>query len=246
MAKTKLCQITALLSGKKTTAERLLTDVYHRLQKPVLFQGLNKRFIRKDDDCTDTFPDDNQRVQHRVKESLAEIRQIMVNMLDLTATQDKTNCVAKANVVVGEKVILTDVPVTHLLFLEKQLINMHNSLGSIPTLDPQEDWKWSDDAGYYVTAPSDNNKTKKVVKVLVKYPATEQHPAQTDVYNEDVVIGQMRTVKFSAALPAQEKNDLLDRVAKLRDAVKLAREEANAIEAVDVKYGDAIFDYLAI
>lgn len=244
MAKPKLCQIIALLTGKKTASEKAMTDVYHRLQKPALFVGLNKRFIPKDEDAADFFPDETQRVQQRAKDCLEEVRTALVNMLDLTATQDKTNCVAKANVVVDEKIILPEVPVTHLLFLEKQLTNLLNVVGAVPTLDPSEDWKWSDDAGYYVTQPTEANKTKKTTKVLVKYQATEQHPAQTETYNEDVVIGQVRTVKFSAALPAQEKSNLLDRVSKLRDAVKLAREEANAVEVVDTKYGDAIFNFV--
>jgi hypothetical protein len=64
------------------------------------------------------------------------------------------------------------------------------------------------------------------------------------MFHEDVVIGRWRTLKFSAAIPAQEKNQLLVRLEKLRDAVKLAREEANSVDAVSVKYGNAIFDFV--
>jgi hypothetical protein len=35
----------------------------------------------------------------------------------------------------------------------------------------------------------------------VKAEATEKHPAQVEVYHEDVVVGQWKTVKFSGALP---------------------------------------------
>jgi hypothetical protein len=50
--------------------------------------------------------------------------------------------------------------------------------------------------------------------------------------------------KFSGALPAQRVNELLDRVEKLQQAVKYAREEANNIEAEEPKVGERIFNYL--
>lgn len=239
----KLCQITALLTGKKTAAIKELTGIYHRFQKPVLFQGLSKRYSPLDEEG-ETFPEEKQHIQQKAQECLADIRKALVNLLDLVATQDKTNCVAKANVAVDGEVILRDVPVTHLLFLEKQLVDLHTALGALPTLDPTEKWSLDANAACYISETTETTKTKKVPKTHVKYEATEHHPAQTEMYHEDVVVGRWRTLKFSAAIPAQEKNQLLVRVEKLRDGVKLAREEANAIEAVDTKYGDAIFDYI--
>jgi hypothetical protein len=64
------------------------------------------------------------------------------------------------------------------------------------------------------------------------------------VYYEDVVVGHLRTVKFSGALPATRIKELLDRVDKLQQAVKFAREEANNTEVTDVKVGERVFDYL--
>lgn len=239
----KLCQITALLTGKKTAATKELTGIYHRFQKPVLFQGLTKQYKPLDEDG-ETFPEEKQHIQQKAQDCLAEVRGVMVGLLDLIATQDKTNCVAKANVAVDGEVVLKDVPVTHLLFLEKQLVDLHTALGALPTLDPTEKWTYDGNAACFVSEVTETNKTKKVPKTHVKYEATEHHPAQTEMYHEDVVVGRWKTLKFSAAIPAQDKNQLLARVEKLRDAVKLAREEANAVEAVDTKYGDAIFNFI--
>ena len=239
----KLCQVTALLVGKKTSVPKQLTDIYHRFQKPTLFQGLSKRYSPIDEDG-ETFPDEKQNIVQKAQDCLVEVRNTMVDLLDLVATQDKTNCIAKANVAVDGQVILSDVPVTHLLFLEKQLIDLHTALGVLPVLDPTEKWSYDDNAACYVSESSEANKTKKVPKTHVKYEATEHHPAQTEMFHEDVVIGRWRTLKFSAAIPAQEKNQLLVRLEKLRDAVKLAREEANSVDAVSVKYGNAIFDFV--
>jgi hypothetical protein len=51
-------------------------------------------------------------------------------------------------------------------------------------------------------------------------------------------------VKFSGALPAKRVTQLLERVEKLQQAVKFAREEANNAEVVDRHVGDKIFSYL--
>ena len=64
------------------------------------------------------------------------------------------------------------------------------------------------------------------------------------MYYEDIAVGYWTTVKFSGALPARRVNELLDRVAKLRTAVKFAREEANATEVQDKRVGAAVFGYL--
>ena len=51
-------------------------------------------------------------------------------------------------------------------------------------------------------------------------------------------------MKFSGALPAQRVNELLERVEKLQQAVKFAREEANNIEADEQKMGERVLGYI--
>ena len=78
----------------------------------------------------------------------------------------------------------------------------------------------------------------------VKAEATEKHPAQVEVYYEDIAVVYWTTVKFSGALPAKRINEILDRVVALQNAVKFAREEANNTDAVDQQVGAAVFGYL--
>jgi hypothetical protein len=239
----KLCQITALLTGKKTAVEKAITAIYHKLQKPALFCGLTKRYTPKDEEG-EKFPDERQNVQVKSKEALQEVRSAMVQLLDLTATQDVSNCVAKADVKIDGKVILPEMPPTSLLFLEKQLVNLLNILDKMPVLDPQENWTYSTDAGCYVSEKTTTLKTKKTPRAQVLYEATKEHPAQVQQYFEDVVVGSWDTLKLSGALAADERTAIVSRIEKLRDAVKVAREEANSAEAKDKKVGDAIFDYV--
>jgi sulfopyruvate decarboxylase TPP-binding subunit len=59
-----------------------------------------------------------------------------------------------------------------------------------------------------------------------------------------VIIGYWRTTKYSGALPAARIKQLIERVESLLAAVKMAREEANGIEAEDMKLGKKVFAYL--
>jgi hypothetical protein len=83
-----------------------------------------------------------------------------------------------------------------------------------------------------------------VPKTHVKYEATKEHPAQVEMYMEDVWVGTWTIVKSSGAIPAATRNAMLERVRKLLDAVKAAREEANGIEVKPQKVGAAILGYV--
>jgi hypothetical protein len=71
----------------------------------------------------------------------------------------------------------------------------------------------------------------------VKGETTERHPAQGEVYYEDVPVGSWTTAKSSGALPAKRVDDLLERVEKPQHAMKFAREEGNGIEVTDQRAG---------
>ena len=87
-------------------------------------------------------------------------------------------------------------------------------------------------------------KMKKVQKPLVLYPATEQHPAQTQLVTEDVTVGTWNTVKYSGAITVQRKKQLQRKIRDLIKAVKFAREKANGHEVTDRAAGEIVFGYL--
>lgn len=240
----KLNQIIALTSGKKSRAQKELTEVHKNLQKSDLLMGISRTYKPLDEENGERLPPERKQVQLRVKDCVANVRKELADMFDVVATQDYANCVAKANVTVDGQVIVKDVPVTYLLFLEKQLTDLHTFVEKFPTLDPSEKWHYSQDADSYASEPSQSIKTKKVMKSHVKYEATKEHPAQVETYSEDQTVGHWTTVKFSGAIPAKEKNDTLERVRKLQEAVKVAREEANGVDVEHKRVGDAVFNYV--
>ncbi|MBA3531781.1 MAG: hypothetical protein H0T73_07680 [Ardenticatenales bacterium] len=168
----------------------------------------------------------------------------LTELFDVTATKDWTNCSARADVVVDGQTLLTQVPITYLLFLEKQLVDLRTFVTKLPILDASEIWTFDPSADAWATEPMQTTRTKKIPRNHVKAEATEHHPAQVELYHEDLVVGTWRTVKFSGALPARRVNELLERVERLQKAVKFAREEANAVEAEEQQVGANVLNYL--
>lgn len=241
---TKLNQIIAIEKGSKNRINDDITKTYHAVQKPALLAGISRTYQPKIDG-DEQYPAEATRVQARATEMLTDTARLMTELFDLTLTKDVANCAARADVKLANgTVVLSNVPVTHLLFLEKQLTDLHTILKKIPVLDPSESWRWDQASNAYATNPMQTVKTKKVPRNHVKAEATKEHPAQVEVYHEDVVVGTWSTIKFSGALPAERLATVLGRVEALQAAVKAAREEANGIEVVEQKEGKAVFDFL--
>ncbi len=243
MAAVKLNQILAIEKGVKGDTDKALTGKYHLLQKAAPFAGLTRTYRKLNDDDPD-LPGETTLVQVKIAGVLAEVGAALTRLFDVTAAKDWTNCSARADVVVDDRVLIKAAPATYLLFLEKKLVDIETLIRKLPTLDPAESWELDDNTGVYRTPGVDSARTKKVLRNHVKAAATDKHPAQVEVYTEDVVTGYWKTTKFSGNLPATRIRELTDRVVRLAEAVKMAREQANVTHVEDPKPGAAVFDYL--
>src|SRR4051812_43461495 len=224
----RLNQIIAVEKGVKSRSFQELTDAHHALQKPTLLAGISRTYRPKDEEG-EQLPAESTRVQVKAEEIIRQTAGILTRLFDVTATKDWTNCVARADVVVDGEPLLREVPVSYLLFLEKQLVDLLTFVRKLPVLDAAEAWSYDSSADCYATEPTQTTRTKKLPRNHVKAEATDKHPAQVEVYNEDIVVGYWKTVKFSGALPAKRVNELVEKVEKLQHAVKFAREEANGV-----------------
>lgn len=168
---------------------------------------------------------------------LWRVRHILAEHWDVTATRDRSNMDAVADIVVDGETFAEGVPVSTLLFLEKQLADLHTFVKAMPVRDPSKIWQFDEDLGFH-RAPEDRKaRTRKTIKAAELSPATDRHPAQVQPYNVDEVVGHYISTEFSSALSAQEKRSTLDRVRKLADAVKAARTKANETEVTDMRIG---------
>lgn len=239
----KLNQVIAIEKGTKSRSLQELTEAHHSLQKPALLSGISRTYRPRDEEG-EQLPPESTRVQLRAEEIIRQTAEVLTKLFDVVATKDWANCKAKADVVVEGQTLLKDVPATYLLFLEKQLVDLHTFIKKLPILDASETWAYDASADCWATEPVQTMRTKKIPRNHVKAEATEKHPAQVEVYYEDVSVGTWRTIKFSGSLPARRVHDLLARVERLQEAVKFAREEANNLEVEEQKLGEKIFQYL--
>lgn len=243
---TKLNQIIAIEQGEKARTNKATAPLFHALKTEALFAGLTRTYEPVDDNG-ERLPDETARVKYTVPAIIEHFVKNSTRLLDLSATKDNTNMGAYADVEVDGTVIIDQAPVTFLLPFEKYLSQEVRGLAeSLPVLDVAQDWteSASEREGIYETETIQRHRTKKVNRVLELSPATDKHPAQVQLVAEDVLAGYWNEKKFSGAVPASYKAELIERVEKLIQAVKVAREQANDTEVVDLKVGEAVFGYL--
>jgi hypothetical protein len=239
----KLNQLIAVLQSVKANANKGKSEVYQLSQKSALFQGLSRTFQSREEDGF-IYPPESQKLTLKANELIDKFVQLCSEYLDLAATQDYANTQARASIVVEGQTILADVPVSHLLFLEKQLQDVKALIAALPILPIDKDWQNDPNRGCYVTSPKETVKTKKITDFVVAYDATEHHPAQIKEVTKDVVEGTWSLIEFSGALPQDRVNLMLRRVDLLQKAVVQAREEANGAEVQQRHVANAIFGYL--
>lgn len=239
----KLNQVVAVVNGKKSQAKKVLTGLYQTLQKEPLFQGLVRTYVPVDDDG-DTLPPEKTLVRTNVKDVVGEAINTWMDLIDTVATQDMANSNAKADIVVDGVVLAREVPVTHLMFLEKQLIDMHTFVSALPTLDETSEWNFDDNRGCFASTPEVKNRDLKFTQHKVVYEATANHPAQIAEVSITKKAGEFTTVKLSGAIPVSTKRQLVDKVVKLQDAVKFAREEANMLDVQQIKLAEGLLKYV--
>lgn len=165
-----------------------------------------------------------------VKSELGWITGIWAKALDTSFRVQQTCQSAKADVILEDgTVLLKDAPVLALLELEKRCTEMGELAKQIPTLDGAKGFVADEQRGkgYFRALPRRTFRTKKEQTPIVLYPATPEHPAQTQLITQDVVTGVVQEQEWSAFISSAEKGDIIARVEELQRAVKKARMRAN-------------------
>ncbi len=242
MSKGKLNQVIAVVQGKKTRAQKLLTESHRGWNKEAI-AGISKVYQPKAEDG-DQLPPESKKIHLNVPDKIRETMDQVASFFDVVMTQEFGNTQAKGTIEVDGNKFLPNMPVTTLLFLEKQLIDLHTFAMNLPVLSPDREWKIDDCRNCYVTDPIRSIKTAKKPKVIVKYDATEKHPAQTEIFSEDITVGTWTTTYMSSAIPSRQRADMLLRIEDLQDAVKRAREQANSLEVDQMTYGRKILRHI--
>jgi hypothetical protein len=244
---TQLNQIVAIEKGVKSRAQQDFTQAHRLLEtKTAQLNGLARTYQPVADDG-EKFPPESTRVQINVPMILNDVKEKLTRLFDVTLTKDVSNCKARADILIDGAVLAPQVPVTYLLFLEKELTDIHTFVSKLPVLDQAETWSYDENVDAYATPPTKTVKTKKIPRNHVKWTPPDPsftQPAQVEIFTEDVVVGYWTSVKYSGALRRSEVVGMQSRVIKLMEAVKKAREIANTLTVTDQTIGGVIFDYV--
>jgi hypothetical protein len=242
----RLSQVIALETDARTHAADARLAVDRQFLTPDRFEGFRKTYQRDDEEAGEQLPAEGKLVQLRVDDVLESFASELKSLFDVTLQRDEANCLAKATVEVDGKVLLKDVPVPYLLFMETQLRQLDELLKRAPKLAPDVDWEAAPEAntGLRRAAPVTTSRRVKRMRAFEKSPATDKFPAQVDTYTEDVPVGKWTSVQFSGALPQTRVQELRVKVRKLSTAVKQARELANLQEAPPREVGKALLAFV--
>lgn len=239
----KLNQVLAIEKGIKTKSYAKLSDLHKVTQKHDLTDGFTKTYqpLREDGN---KLPSESKKVQVSADDVFKEIGAAFTELFNVTAQKDWANQTAKADLIVDGKVLIKDCPPTYLLFLKKQLTDLETFIGKFVELKPDTNWSVDGASGLNKSDPVTTHRTEKVLEPIVKYAATPEHPAQTEMITRDIIVGHWTTTYFSGALSKTRKTQLSERIQRLLNAVKEALEIANMTSAAESTAGNAFFDYL--
>ncbi len=135
----KLNQVIAVLQTVKANATKVKTAIYQLIQKTPIFQGIPRTFAPVAEDGY-VYPPENQTLQMKAEDLLSQYEQACAELFNLCATQDWANTQAKVYILVDGTTILREVPVSYLLFLEKQIVDIRTFISTLPVLDNSGFW----------------------------------------------------------------------------------------------------------
>lgn len=247
----KLHELLAVETNLENQAVQTRTDLMGTFDKKRhLFEEKKIVFTPNGENANQTVESQSD-IQSTVQKELNWLQGFLTKSLDASYQVAEANTVARADVIVEhdgkEVVLLKDVPATALLELEKRLTEITNLVKSIPTLDPAKGFvpDVQRGEGYYQARTVRKTRSRKEKIVLIKYEATKEHPAQTELIDKDVPIGTVEEQEWSGLLTPAAKSQMINKVESLSRAVRQARSRANEAEIDKTKkIGHTILSYI--
>lgn len=243
MRQLAISQCLSLEKDLKARENKRGGEILRTLARPEPFSGQLRSYQPKDDGGEQR-PREDKKITSTAKDLLAEFSALFAERMNVTGTKELGNTESKVDVTIDGLVILSQVGPTLLLTLEQKLQEIQGLVQQIHTLPAEENWTQDPNTGHYRSEADTKASTKKVPQVLTLAAATEKHPAQVQVVQEDVVVGYWSTTKLCSSLPIPEKQALLERITKLLSALKLAREEANRHRREESSIGTNLAKYI--
>ncbi|HLD91457.1 MAG TPA: hypothetical protein VI911_10700 [Patescibacteria group bacterium] len=246
----QLHELIAVEGDAKNTAVKILAETQHTFAtKKDHFVGSAKTYNPFNDADRDRPEAEVKPIVTTVGAKLKYTMPYIVKHMDIILQKERTNAVAKANLLVddgsGKDVeIAKDLPVTALVQYEKILTSLRGVLENIPTLDPLHKWKKDEQEGIYKTEEFKRVRTRKMQKPITLAEATDKHPAQAQLITTDEPVGEFKEVLTAGSLSPLEKSQMLARCDTLIEGVKRARSRANKTETDTSKIGQTLINLI--
>lgn len=244
----KLHELLAVEQQLKTQSESTRAELKNTFDKKKhLFEEKRSSFVPNKEGLLPASEVQSD-IQSTVPQEFKWISGIMTKAMDTSYGVAEGNMLSRADVIMDDgSVVLSNVPATALMELEKRVSEIHELIKTAPTLDPAKGFRLDPDRGKDIFKAREITKTRtqKAQRVIVKYAATEHHPAQTELVSEDVPIGTITEQEWSGLITPARKSELLEKTEELKRAVKKAKFRANEVTlTVLPKCGDAIFAFV--
>ena len=194
----KLYELLAVEQDRKNKSNLSIGEAKKTFTKnDPYFDGMVKKYVSLEED-NEQIPDETKEMVKTVKQQLEEVLEDAVTAIDATLSKEETNAsgTAKAELIVGETNFGT-FSATSLLALESQVSKILDLYQAIPTLESTKKWNFDKQTNTYKTEEEVKFRSIKRPKVIVKYEATDKHPAQTELLSLDFQVGKYVTTYSS-------------------------------------------------
>ena len=240
----KLHELLAVEPSLKAEAQRVLSQV-----KSIFTSGTTRligqiRSYQPLEEGGEKFETEISNLATTTAAELDRIAETFGAWMDAAVQKETTNQDACADVMLDGETFLELLPATALLNLESKLAEIRQVYAAIVINDPTVKWEWDEQQGHYVSRPRVTYRTRKVPRAHVLYEATTEHPAQVEMYHEDIRVGTWTAIIHSGAFAPKERQARLERINALLRAVKQARQRANNEDVTSRRVAEKIFNYI--
>jgi len=249
-------QLLAINKATKAKNYRTITDLHQLSKKSDLFKGLRRRFKPVGDDedpkvaeLKAEHPDVDKHVSNTVTDILSKASDNLSEMWNLEISKDIGNTKSVADIILNEEtenpiILIKGLPVTAIIYLEKQLDDLFTFIKQLPVLPVDKKWTIAD-GGIYEAEVETTARVKKVNEVIRLHDGNDKHPPQSEIVSVDKTVGSWQITNLSGEISADKKSLLEKKVSTLIKAVKSARERANSSTEVEIsKHGKTLIDFV--
>lgn len=244
----KTVALAQILAAKEMASRGLerLTEAYHQAQKTALFAGRSRTYHPFADAPEERLPEQREQVQASVHEAIGAMLGGFAQSAEWHLAREFANLdpEARADVVLDGETLLAAAPTPALLALEKQIVHLITGFKALPVLDPAHRWTWDAANGLWQSEVTESQRTRKQARVVTKAEATDKHPAQAEIFHEDVAVGRYEDRLFASKLTATQRRTLVEQAERLLGAVRDAQQRANGGKVAPERRLGPIASYL--